>query len=45
MVDLLRKVQIWCSICMRPYGSLVWSLTTHKNLDSIFILQKKVSES
>ena len=27
------------------YGSLVWSLTTQKNLDSIFILQKKVSES
>ena len=27
------------------YGSLVWSLTTQKNLDSIFMLQKKVSES
>ena len=27
------------------YGRLVWSLTTQKNLDSIFMLQKKVSES
>ena len=27
------------------YGSLVWSLTTQKNIDSIFMLQKKVSES
>ena len=27
------------------YGCLVWSLTTQNNLDSIFRLQKKVSES
>ena len=27
------------------YGGLVWSLTTQRNLDSIFMLQKKVSES
>ena len=27
------------------YGSLVWSLTTQNNLDSIFRLQKNISES
>ena len=42
-VPKMTMLQIYCALFYShlSYGILVWSLTTQKNLDIIFILQKK----